>query len=139
MPIEERNRFKFRHWDKQINKMRYGDIQLSCDGNPFILEATEKGLKVVDIEDVITMLCTGLKDAMGRLIYENDILLSPDMDEPYRIIVEWDNEKGYIIKAWNGKEFEYALSDDEIEDLKSFEIIGNGYENPELLEVENAG
>ncbi len=80
--------------------------------------------------------CTGLKDKNGKLIYEKDILLSPDVDEPYMVIVEWDDEKaGYIIKVWIGKEFEYALSDDEIEDLKYFEIIGNIYENPELLEV----
>ena len=83
------------------------------------------------------MQCTGLKDNNGKLIYEKDILLSPDNDEPYMVIVEWDNEKGYIVKAWNGKEFEYALSDDTLESLKYFQIIGNEFENPELLEGNN--
>lgn len=100
-----------------------GDPQIwDKDGNNFIVKSETVGQ------------CTGLRDKNGKLVYEKDILLSPDYDEPYMVIVEWDNEKGYIVKAWNGKEFEYALSDDTLESLKYFEIIGNEFTNPELLE-----
>lgn len=68
------DRFKFRCWDEQIKKMRYGDIQLSCEGKPFILEAHANGLKAADIDNIVIMQCTGLKDKTGKLIYEGDIV-----------------------------------------------------------------
>ena len=71
-----------------------------------------------------------------KMIYEGDILLSPDGDCPYRVLVDWfDAEAKFVVNAWNGKEFEYLLSDDEPQDLENFEIIGNMYENKDLLEA----
>ena len=115
------DRFKFRTFWKDEGRMYYfnGDF-------PRISKEDE--------EIAVIMQCTGLRDKHGKLVYEKDILLSPDYDEPYMVIVEWDNEKGYIVKAWNGKEFEYTLSDDTLESLKYFQIIGNEFENPELLD-----
>ncbi len=82
---------------------------------------------------------TGLKDKNGKLIYEGDIIkekwYSRD-DEKYReclYSVEYDKEKmAYcFVEVENGfKNFfvdmEYIQDD--------YEIIGNVYENPELLE-----
>ena len=52
------DRLKFKHWDKQINKMRYGDIQLSNDGKPFIIVDNIEN-PIEDIEDVI-IKCVGV-------------------------------------------------------------------------------
>ena len=131
------DRFKFKHWDKQINKMRYGDIQLGNDGKPFVIvDSIENPIE--DIEDVITLQCTGLKDKNGKLIYEGDILFE-----------DWKNEvspKGkYWIVKWNKNQANFYI--DIINPSKNitfnqwhlarhdldYEVIGNIYENPELL------
>lgn len=94
----------------------------------FCKQISTKDWKYQNVEDVKPLW-------KGKLIYQKDILLSDDFDTPYMIIVDWDNENAcFYIAAWNGKEFECGLSDDEMEDLKTFEIIGNIYETPELLE-----
>lgn len=67
------DRFKFKHWDKQINKMRYGDIQLGNDGKPYvIIDNIENPIE--DIDDVITLFSTGLKDKNGELVYFDDFI-----------------------------------------------------------------
>lgn len=156
------DRFKFRAKDKETGEWRYGYYaELPCglgssgvnseyaDTDSFILTCTKKQSALYSnaephevfyceqfrVDGETLSQCTGLRDKNGKLIYEKDILLSPDYDEPYMVIVEWDNEEGYIVKAWNGKEFEYALSDDTLESLKYFQIIDNEFENPELLVV----
>lgn len=127
------DRFKYRYYyEGSMCNVVFADfvnpyVNILCNGEIIYLGREETKLENL-------MQCTGLRDKEGKLVYEKDILLSPDNDEPYMVIVEWGNEKGYIVKAWNGKEFEYALSDDTLESLKYFQIIGNEFENPELLE-----
>ena len=114
------DRFKFRCWDKQIKKMRYGDIQLSCSGLPFTLEATSEGLKVVDIDNIEIMQSTGIKDRNGKLIYEGDIVARGED----KAVIKYDDETASFYMRW-------VETETFIEDC---EVIGNIYENPELLE-----
>lgn len=95
-------------------------------------------------EDIKLMQYTGKKDKNGVEIYEGDILTSenyPFQDEGkynYHGIVEWADEvtaicitKRLVNKSKRG------ISDgiaDIIEDTEKFQVIGNIYENPELLE-----
>lgn len=132
-----KDRFKFRVWCENNQEWEKDTILISNKNMYEIRNDKFTKYTNIDPKNHIINFCTGLKDKNGKLIYEKDILLSPDNDEPYMVIVEWDNEKGYIVKAWNGKEFEYALSDDTLESLKYFQIIGNEFENPELLEGNN--
>ena len=121
-----KDRFKFRHWDKQINKMRYGDIHLSSSGEPFILHCeTGKLLSIEDIDDVITLQCTGLKDKSGKLIYEGDIAKFYDDTLKQIVWLQNDTEACWCAKDNDG----YAL----LGVPKYYEVIGNIYENPELL------
>lgn len=111
------DRFKFRHWDKRINKMFYP-------------ERNDNFGYYVNNSDIIeTMQCTGLKDKNGKLIYENDIVTDVLANQ---FIINFD-EKYLAFLLTNIKTKESMVFYPNIK----LEIIGNIYENPELLEVEN--
>lgn len=79
--------------------------------------------------------CTGLTDKNGNKIWENDILMA-HLDESYPedvtyITVKW-NFAGFVAYE-AGTDGEYL---DEF-DLEHFEVIGNIFDNPELLQEES--
>lgn len=91
---------------------------------------------------VVLMQCTGLEDKNGKLIYEGDILFEEWMNDVYPNgkfwVVKWNNKhaefyidlinpstKGYFANQWH-------LARHDLD----YEVIGNIYENPELLNKE---
>lgn len=74
---------------------------------------------------------TGLKDKNGKEIYEGDILDMTEDDCVVSGVVEWDNiECGWILTSNNSeKKITYMLC----YEGERCEVIGNIYENPELL------
>ena len=134
------NRFRFRHWDKRINKMFYP-------------ERNDNFGYYVNNSDIIeTMQCTAIKDYKGNLIYENDIVRlfgNIECNEINNIhIVKFgdfamydydfqeDFEKGSTaVYGWylGGLQLPVPLSISlETSGLK-LEVIGNIYENKELI------
>lgn len=143
------NRFKFRIWDKKLKKLaKWGDnpyhnmeiMNYICVENP-----------VTDWkhEDYILMQCTGLKDKNGKLIYEGDIVkYICDSDwcaDGYHQCIDCHSGENFKI-YWNENfcKFQYSTYDenelnfDIDEDTAEIclEVIGNIYENKELLESE---
>lgn len=70
--------------------------------------------------------CTGLKDKNGKLIYEGDILHCNRM--PTKGLCEWFKDGFWVNYFINGAKRE-------LRNMHNwYEVIGNIYENPELLE-----
>ncbi len=89
-------------------------------------------IEYINEEDVIVCQYTGLKDKHGNKIWEGDIckmLLQSQLGLiPHMGIMQWINEAG----RWSieGQVDDIWLFDDAV---KGVEVIGNIYENPELI------
>lgn len=128
------DRFKFRVWYRNDKKMCeaegvYGYTDESTMGG----EVFVKGYKTSFYfpEEVELMQCTGLHDKNGKLIYEGDIVTGKDhFDRDRKCIVRYSETYCcyFIVGDRWSDEFMFNLYDKE--------VIGNIYENKELLEVE---
>lgn len=124
---------KFRAWHKTWEEMcKVKRIRFDDDGN--ITTVLVKGQAFgsnVHPEEIELMQSTGLKDKNNKEIFEGDILFG-HAGEDFLEIVEFDIEEG----KWTRRDIWYNSKLDLSENNEFMEIIGNIYENPELLEVE---
>lgn len=121
-----KDRFKFRVWDKRLNRYlgKNDPMQMLLEnGNLAYLD--DEGMKFYEVE-----FCTGLKDKNGKLIYEGDIVRCSYGSEYYVGCVVWDYEE--IQFSMEVSEELYSFS--QHSDSHKIEIIGNIHENPDLIE-----
>lgn len=126
------DRYRFRFWNKKTNKWFYFGFETFPTYEKEIWEALTNGEKIYQ--------CTGLKDKNGKLIYEGDIVSVKIKTQDFFNVEEYfsENYKGEIIF----KEGSIAIRviDTKKQPISLYyyangcEIIGNIYENPELLE-----
>lgn len=89
-------------------------------------------------ENIILMQSTGLKDKNGKEIFEGDIIrynidvVDIKRHQTLGFYTVLDGREGFF---GDGMSIDY-FEEDAKEFSKTAEIIGNIYENPELLEVE---
>ena len=113
---------KFRAWDVPNKEML--DHQMIDDAFGFRIFDN-------DPDDFIPMQYTGLTDKSGRPIYEGDIVITGQIDSVYNP-VEWQA----VVEFKKGA---FVADDGLLSDAETnfpYEVIGNIYENPELLEQE---
>lgn len=106
-----------------VDKYNNSEYQYKCEHNLFITD--EEGGNY-HTEDFLLMQYTGLKDKNGKEIYEGDIVK----------IRDYYAEVGVV--EYNPPRFNIFDNDDSTTDFdnikwKYFEVIGNIYENPDLL------
>jgi len=79
--------------------------------------------------------CTGLKDKNGVLIYEGDIL-NDQHDCKQHCVILWEEDKARFCYSYPArKRFESCCFNiNKADGFCNGEVIGNIYENPELLE-----
>ena len=87
----------------------------------------------VEVDPSTICQCTGIKDKNGNLIFENDIMeahIDDDFPENVsRFKVEW-NGRGWVENQPGAVDREYL---DDF-DTEHYAVIGNVFDNPELLE-----
>ena len=124
---------KFRAWDK-VNKRRgmvssvWWNSALNIKNVQYYFQITERGIDDVDsavapVEDLELMQFTGLLDRQGKEIYEGDIVKT--FEEIGRVIYK---APSFMLAGVEQQVF------DTVDDyFINSEVIGNIYENPELL------
>ena len=121
------DRFKFRVWLRDTNKM-YNVHSLHIGTNKAIISSRHGNVSVYINKNTILMQSTGLKDKNSELIYEGDIV------KIFHVSGTMQGKYFFDVMKWNGLRcrFEtehYGIIDDD----DVYEVIGNIYENPELL------
>lgn len=125
------DRFKVRVWNTLVKKFSYFDkpeMQIGTDGfdNGLIFPLSENSNLYMGKYSE-PQFSTGLKDKNGELIYEGDIL----SDAQHKYIVEWSLNYGYFVrKPWIDQLFTYRI---DTGCTRNTTVIGNIYENPELI------
>ncbi len=129
--MPKKREIKFRAWLRKDKEMvllgKFEDLIWDCNGY------TEKTINQMEL-----MQYTGLKDKNGKEIYEGDIVKGISYKEPIVCrtsikvigVVEWTNNFGNA-----GFDFHNSLPKGfrTYPNLQNCEVIGNIYENPELL------
>lgn len=131
----------FRAWLKEENKMIEPSDILSisfklCEMTPNYLYEFEK--EKYDFYDLELMRSTGLFDKNDEEVFEGDILEVTDKHS-WLEVVSYSQEKAMFVTEEINREFkvpESPLYDLLDSTFLKFKVIGNIYEDPELLEVE---
>lgn len=117
---------KFRAWDKKEKILR--DVrEINFEGIDFSVREVKYGntrIRYDQLDRIVLLQYTGLNDKNGIEIYEGDILFEPHEEEYPQVIFD----EGVFYLRYST--FVHPL----FEECDSLEIVGNIYENPELLE-----
>ncbi len=78
---------------------------------------------------------TGLKDKYGKDIYEGDIVTYlDDANNSQKGVIKWDDTScGFFIEAIGGDDEGNQNGELISYETKNYEVIGNIYENPEMM------
>lgn len=146
---KEMREIKFRAWDKKKKEMLDSSIIICLNGTLFCATPTKCILNynLTPIKDFILMQYTGLKDRKGKEVFEGDICKDPEFSDIVQVKFGCDYGKEYgndYVDAGFGLQGIHPYSNGRVKWSKdrlntryaeNLEIIGNIYENPELLEA----
>ncbi|HEC64930.1 hypothetical protein LCGC14_1098170 [marine sediment metagenome] len=120
---------KYRAWDKKEERMYLPDAKIKMrDEDSWLVDSIHAVNISLRDEGIIWMQYTGLKDKNGKEVYEEDLL------EVYC----GNTKQSGLYEVKDLRSFYEALDTNDnylrIDEL-NLEVVGNIYENPELLNV----
>lgn len=127
---------KFRAWNLTDKQWDIPTTEYSITSGPNALFDRKKERVWFNRGDIILMQYTGLKDKNGKEIYEGDIVVVRELHDGDDYA--WNQPTGPAIPCkitWDDdyKRFDFGGCKRIIYSPSHFEVIGNIYENPELL------
>lgn len=137
---------KFMAWDKKLKRLisneefAFSPYFIQADGKVIICDPGNEEHNFEELKDYILMQYTGLKDKNDKEIYEGYIVRLTDIDNELEIFtVIWEKSGYFTLKPFIDNEgyvptLGYFTDRDSNDNYYTIEIIGNIYENPELLE-----
>lgn len=125
------DRFRFRAWHPEVKKVAQSFTLQEAIGS--------RNIEGVDTRRIIYMQCTGLKDKSSKLIYESDLVQYAKHDSSQGTFKTWVESNAKIGKVFfdkGGFHVDFGLAN--LEPFlgainEKLEVIGNIYDNPELL------
>ncbi|WP_367378282.1 YopX family protein [Enterococcus gilvus] len=133
---------KFRSWVENVRHPKYSFMQYEPEFNGEINKIFEKNGEIQHGVKVSYMQSTGLKDKNGVEIFEGDVVIGHQysttaVQVPFEIkgLVRYSkrNTMFYLDeKSFGHDKFMHSLGSS----IYQFEVIGNVFANPELVEVE---
>ena len=131
---------KFRAWDSSKKEMFTDTFAITESGQVVVVEQESivSPPDYVFVEHLTIMQSTGLKDKNGKEIFEGDVIAIEvdDTGMPINARV-FQNSKIGVLMFHVFEDNEDVPMVELLEDNSvAFKIIGNIYENPELVEVE---
>ena len=127
------NNLKFRVWDKKLKLL--GNVSyIDFESKHLMYYFDEETELYAKFEGVEIMQSTGLLDKNGKEIFEGDII-DVGTRIPFLNKIQRDEETAYLKlvpldKRWTESYFT------NFEDKSRYEVVGNIYENEELLQNE---
>nr|WP_315520545.1 YopX family protein [uncultured Campylobacter sp.] len=120
---------RYRVWDKEEKKMVY-DAEATYDGYPVDYVTSFGGmLDCPDFFDVMQYI--GIKDVNSNRIYEKDIvrIITTQTGETRRgEVIYYEPNACYLVETTMGDYFTFMSCD-----ISKVEVLGNTYENKDLL------
>ncbi len=129
------NRYLFRGKRKDTGEWIQGYLYGIWERRYILWGMTNDIPNMVEVDTETVCQCTGLNDKNGNLIWENDIC---DRKEQYPEIVKYFNGDWTLDYSYTSHKESvgcYCNLGFYAEERKCVEVIGNIFDNPELLEV----
>lgn len=131
---------EFRAWDKLKKKVQDVAAINFVEGYATLWKhiGSSRSTYLAELNSLELLEFTGLLDKNKKKIFEGDILkttskrvLGMPADRPFERIIKWQGESASFVMSGIKQGYECFF----IGMLSEWEVIGNIYENPELLEV----
>ncbi|HFZ7482596.1 TPA: YopX family protein [Streptococcus agalactiae] len=124
---------KFRAWSKKFKRM-YKVTIIDYENGDVGLKDEHGGVAIGDIKQFILMQSTGMFDENGVEIFEEDVVRHIDLGLNCESIGKVYFKDGSFMYGVVVDKYIYDVPIGRIMENSIIEVVGNIYENPELLE-----